>query len=680
VRLGYSTRTLLSVTLAGLSLLGIASGKKKKKEDAATMDEHKRAVHALNRLTFGARPGDVDRVEAMGVDKWIDQQLHPEKIDDSPLQSRLQQFPTLQMDSRELTANFPPEQRIKAVIDGKESMPTDRAERVVYQMQIDRYEQKLERKQAAAANPVQPVSLASAAGKTPADADTTQQQLPAAAMPAAEDVDAGDKAYADDEAKQLISMPPDQRLNAILSLSTNDRRALVKFIKGGQRDRVLDGMSPHDREIALALNNPQQVVTDELVSAKLVRAVYSDRQLQEVLTDFWFNHFNVFVGKGPDRYMLTGYERDAIRPYAMGKFEDLLVATAQSPAMLFYLDNWLSVGPNSDVANGIPKRAGDDWKKRERQPGPVNQSKGKRNGLNENYGRELMELHTLGVNGGYTQKDVTEVAKVLTGWTLTQPREGGGFKFDERMHEPGDKVVLGHKIKFNGEKEGYELLHILAHHPSTAKFICTKLAVRFVSDTPPQDLVDAMTQTFLKKDGDIREVMKTMLQSPEFWSPTEYRAKVKTPLEFTVSALRATGAELSDAMPVAHQLQNMGMPLYGMQPPTGYSEKSDAWVNSSALLGRMNFALAFTAGKTRGVQVSLQNLIDPSTAADVDDALVVLEKSFLAGDVSPQTHDTIAAQLQDPKITQRTLDDPKHPANIAIIAGLLLGSPEFQKR
>ncbi len=685
MRLANSTKRLLCITLAAVSLLGFASGKRRKKDEFATMDEHKRAVHALSRLTFGGRPGEVDRVAAMGVDKWMDQQLHPEKIDDSALQARLEQFPTLQMDTRELAANFPPEQKIKAVIDGKESLPTERAERVVYQMQIDRYEQKLERKQAAAtANPVQTVNMATNASttgaKTPAEVDGTQQPMPPTTMPATEDADAGDKSYADDEAKQLIAMPPDQRLNAILSLSTNDRRALVKFIKGGPRDQILSGMSPHDREIAIALNNPQQVVTDELVSAKLVRAVYSDRQLQEVLTDFWFNHFNVFVGKGPDRYMLAGYERDAIRPYAMGKFEDLLVATAQSPAMLFYLDNWLSVGPNSDVANGIPKRAGDDWRKRERKPGPVNQSKGKRNGLNENYGRELMELHTLGVNGGYTQKDVTEVAKVLTGWTLTQPREGGGFKFDERMHEPGDKVVLGHKIKFNGEKEGYELLHILAHHPSTAKFICTKLAVRFVSDDPPQGLVDRMTQTFLKKDGDIREVMKTMLQSPEFWSPSEYRVKVKTPLEFTVSALRATGADLTDAMPVAHQLQNMGMPLYGMQPPTGYSEKSDAWVNSSALLGRMNFALAFTAGKTRGVQVSLQNLIDPGTATDVDEALVVLEKSFLAGDVSPQTHDTIAAQLQDPKITQRKLDDPKHPANIAVIAGLLLGSPEFQKR
>jgi uncharacterized protein (DUF1800 family) len=400
------------------------------------------------------------------------------------------------------------------------------------------------------------------------------------------------------------------------------------------------------------------------------------------MTDFWFNHFNVFIGKGADRYMLADYERDVIRPHALGKFEDLLVATAQSPAMLFYLDNWLSVGPNSDVANGIPKRGNNngDWKRRAKQNGPVNQAKGKRNGLNENYGRELMELHTLGVNGGYSQKDVTEVAIVLTGWTLKQPAQGGGFQFDERMHEPGDKIVLGRRIKPNGEKEGYQVLHILAHHPSTAKFICTKLAMRFVADDPPPRLVQQMTQTFLKKDGDISEVMKTMLKSPEFWAPEAYRAKVKTPLEFVASAVRASGADVSNAMPIVRQLQNMGMPLYGMQPPTGYSMKAETWVSSSALLGRMNFALSLASGKMRGVQSDLQTVLGPNPPADVEQTLAELENSLLAGDVSKQTHDTIAAQLEDPKITQSKLDDPRRSPNVGMIAGLLLGSPEFQRR
>ena len=458
--------------------------------------------------------------------------------------------------------------------------------------------------------------------------------------------------------------------------------ALSAALKGERRDKFLEGMSPEQRETVIALNNPEQVVDEELLQGKLLRAAYSERQLQEVMTDFWFNHFNVFIGKDADRFLITGYEREVIRPHAMGKFEDLLTATAQSPAMLYYLDNWLSVGPNSDVANGIGKPGNKGAaKKRARQNGPVKQSKGRRNGLNENYGRELMELHTLGVNDGYTQKDVTEVARVLTGWTIKQPKDGADFKFDERMHEPGEKNVLGHRIKANGQKEGFEVLHILAHHPATARFVCTKLAMRFVSDNPPSQLVDRMSQTFLKKDGDIREVLRTMLRSPEFWSTDAYRAKVKTPLEFVVSSLRASGAEVTDAMSLARQLQNLGMPLYGMQPPTGYSMKGEVWVNSSALLGRMNFALALTAGKLKGVHVkSEQALGGAATPIDSTQILAMLETSLLDGDVSKQTHDTIAARLDDPTIARRRLDDPAHPPNIAAIAGLLLGSPEFQKR
>ena len=302
--------------------------------------------------------------------------------------------------------------------------------------------------------------------------------------------------------KNLLDLPPDERMKAILKMSPEEQRAIETSLKGDKGNEFMEGMKPQQRETLMALNNPQQVVTSELVQSKLLRAIYSDRQLEEVMTDFWFNHFNVFIGKGADRYLLTSYERDVIRPHAMGKFEDLLVATAHSPAMLFYLDNWLSVGPNSDFANGIPKRNNNyNWRRppRQRRPPQVKQAKGKRSGLNENYGRELMELHTLGVNGGYTQKDVTEVARVLTGWTLKQPRQGGGFTFEERMHEPGEKHVLGHRIKSNGEKEGREVLHILARHPATARFISTKLAMRFVSDNPPPALIDRMAQTFLKK-------------------------------------------------------------------------------------------------------------------------------------------------------------------------------------
>jgi uncharacterized protein (DUF1800 family) len=386
----------------------------------------------------------------------------------------------------------------------------------------------------------------------------------------------------------------------------------------------------------------------------------------------------VFINKGADRYLLTSYERDAIRPHVLGKFEDLLVATAKSPAMLFYLDNWLSVGPDSEIALGIaPHRRGYG-------PGPQGRPKGKQaSGLNENYGRELMELHTLSVSGGYTQKDVTEVAKVFTGWTLEQPKKGGDFRFEPRMHEPGDKMVLGHRIKQNGENEGLEVLHLLAHNPKTARFISQKLAMRFVSDNPPPALVDRMTQTFLKKDGDIREVLRTMFKSPEFWSSEAYRAKVKTPLEFVVSAVRASGAEVDDARALVGTLNNMGMMPYGMMPPTGYSMKADVWVNSSALLGRMNFALGLASGKIRGVRVDSTNLAAETTAEappDPQQALASLEGSLLAGDISKQTHDTISKQLEDPTISQRRLDDPKRPPNVAAITGLILGSPEFQRR
>ncbi len=590
--------TVLALTAACSVPFAIA--KKNKKDSAAVqMDEQKRALHALNRLSFGPRPGDVERVTAMGVDKWIDEQLHPEKIDDHALDARLAPFRTLHMDTREMVENFLPPQLIKAIAEGKQSLPSDSAKRAVYEAQLERYQEKQERKQEAANVDA---GAASTSGKAAPMSDEEQARR------------REDRLYADLKTEDLLDLPPDQRMKAILKMSPEDQRAIGTSLKGDKRDEFMEGMKPQQRETIMALNNPQQVVTEELVQSKLLRGV----------------------------------------------------------------------GPNSDFANGIPKRNNNyNWRRppRQRRPAQVKQAKGKRSGLNENYGRELMELHTLGVNGGYTQRDVTEVARVLTGWTLKQPKQGGGFSFEERMHEPGDKNVLGHRIKSNGEKEGREVLHILARHPSTAKFISTKLAMRFVSDNPSPALVDRMAQTFLKKDGDIREVLKTMLHSPEFWAPESYRAKVKTPLEFVVSAVRASGAEVSDALPLARQLQTMGMQLYGMQPPTGYSMKADAWVNSSALLGRMNFALALTAGKLKGVQVDSDQIPGAgSTPGDPQATLAALEASLLAGDVSRQTHDTIAAQMQPP------MNDPKpgvaktSPPGTSAIAGLLLGSPEFQRR
>jgi uncharacterized protein (DUF1800 family) len=714
----------LSVACAVPKLFG------KKKEDAsAGPNEQKRAVHALNRLTFGARPGDVQQVMAMGVDRWIDLQLHPEKIADNAVDARLQPLRTLRMSSKEILEEFPDNPLIKQVADGKRPMPGDLARRAVYQVQIARLDEKQERKEqkAAAAAPAS-APLAAPAEPSASDGAKTEAELAAAAagppdampadgnrgnamsdnrMPASEmpGTDAvppkkptpeeeaearrrEDRLYADLKVQSLLDLPPDERYKKVLAMSVDEQLAFADTLRGGKGQEFVADMNPKQRETLLAMNNPQQVVVDELYQAKLIRAIYSERQLEEVMTDFWFNHFNVFVGKGPERLLLTNYEQDVIRPRALGRFEDLLVATAKSPAMLFYLDNWLSVGPNSMQALGIPPYPGPY---RPYRFPPQNARRKANAGLNENYGRELLELHTLSVNGGYTQRDVTEVAKVFTGWTIEKPNEGGGFQFDPRKHEPGPKFVLGRRIRPRGEEEGREVLHMLATSPQTAHYISLKLAQRFVADDPPPALLDRMAKTFLKKKGDIREVLATLFHSPEFWSDTSYRAKVKTPLEFVASAVRATGASVDDALPLARQLNNMGMPLYGAQPPTGYSMKADTWVSSSALLTRMNFALQLTSGKVRGVKVdSIQLAGGPPAPSDASIALSTMEAKLLAADVSKQTHDSIVAQVQSPPMgspaspaknaAKSPPRDANRPPDANMIAGLLLGSPEFQRR
>jgi uncharacterized protein (DUF1800 family) len=499
-----------------------------------------------------------------------------------------------------------------------------------------------------------------------------------------------DQLYADLEIQELMDLSPDERYKKVLAMSTNEQLRFADSLHGGKGLDLLAGMDPKQRETLQAMNSPQAAVMSELVQAKLLRAIYSERQLEQVMTDFWFNHFNVYLGKGPERVLLTSYEQNVIRPRALGKFEDLLVATAKSPAMLFYLDNWMSVGPNSMQALGMPARRPGPYgpygrPRRFPQQQNPNAKRKQNRGLNENYGRELLELHTLSVNGGYSQRDVTEVAKVFTGWTIERPFQGMGFKYEPRMHEPGPKLVLGYRIKPKGEDEGREVLHLLATSPQTAHFISLKLAERFVSDDPPPALVESMAKTFAKTKGDIREVLATLFHSPEFWANGAYRANVKTPLEFVASAVRATGADLDDAMPLSRQIANMGMPLYSAQPPTGYSMKADAWVSSSALLGRMNFALGMTAGKVRGVKLDAVQLAGgPSESADATTALKALEAKLLAGDVSKQTHDSIIAQIEarasEPQDKNKAQHGPARPPDISTIAGLLLGSPEFQKK
>lgn len=725
---------LLSAGLA-CAVPSLLAKKKDAGEAHAGAADPRRALHALNRLTFGPRPSEIQQVMAMGVDRWIDQQLHPEKIDDSSLDARLQPFRTLHMSTRELAQNFPDGQEINQVMSGRKSMPSDPALKMIYQVQIARQQERKERLQESpksansivaeppsgdpAGKPVMPSgspgpstddsalnapASAKAAGsdstggsdaKLPAENGNAFVSTPAKLTPAEEEQARlrEERLYADLDVQQLASVPADQRFKKILAMPPTVQLALADALRGAKGQEFLEGLPPRQKEILLAMNNPAGVVTSELAQAKLLRAIYSERQLEEVMTDFWFNHFNVFADKGVDRLLITSYERDVIRPRSLGKFEDLLVATAKSPAMLFYLDNWLSVGPNSPQAAGLPPRPYGPYGRR--FPGRPRPNQGKRSsGLNENYGRELLELHTLSVNGGYSQRDVTEVAKVFTGWTIEQPFQGGGFRFEPRMHEPGPKFVLGHRIKYKGEGEGLEVLHRLATSPQTAHFISLKLAERFVSDDPPAALVDSMARTFLKKKGDIREVLNLLFHSPEFWRDTAYRAKVKTPLEFVASAVRATGADVEDALPLTRQLNNMGMPLYGAQPPTGYSMKAESWVSSSALLNRMNFALALTGGKLKGVKVDAAQLAAGSSAnpsPDSNRALSILETGLLAGDVSKQTHDSITAQIQGAPASAapptqnneagpRKTENASRPPDPSTIAGLLIGSPEFQRR
>jgi uncharacterized protein (DUF1800 family) len=677
---------LLLVTVMS-ALVVVASDKKHRKfksqiETAAMqMDEQKRAIHVLNRFTFGPRPGDVQKIDAMGIDNWFEQQLRPEKIDDSALEARLAPFRTLKMSTGEMVRDFPSQQMIKKVENGRASIPHDPQEKAIYEAAIDRQRQRQAAKQDAAA-------------QANAQTDPTNTQL-------AENQVNGrrggrnleDRMYDSLNADSLMNEPPDQRFKDLMKMSPDEMRGILQSMNQQDRERMFQGLTPQQRETLVAIVNPQLVIQGELIQAKLLRAVYSERQLEEVMTDFWMNHFNIFINKGqPEHYMLTAYERDVIRPHALGKFKDLLFATAKSPAMLFYLDNWQSIGPNSDLARFGARQPGRGRFGRgpfgmivyyppKPRPEQTPQKAKRPSGLNENYAREIMELHTLGVDAGYTQKDVTELAKVLTGWTIDKPQDGGGFKFDERRHEPGKKHVLGKEFKEGGEGEGMKALEMLAHHPSTAHFISKKLAMRFVTDDPPESLVQRMAETFRKTDGDIREVLRTMYRSPEFWAPEAYRAKVKTPLEFVVSAVRASGADVENPQALNQQLQKLGMPLYGMQPPTGYSMKADAWVNSAALLNRMNFGLALAAGKLPGIQWNpAATAAENQLPNDPTGALAIFENALLDGDVSKQTHATILNQLNDPQAATRNNVPAAPGTNMRLIAGLLLGSPEFQRR
>jgi len=516
------------------------------------------AVHALNRLAYGPRPGDVDRVAQGGVMTWIEQQLAPERIDDARLAERERRFDLLSYRRDDLARLY-----------------------------LDAQRARRERQQAQRAD--------SMMGPPADQADQSPERL---------------------------------------------------------RARRLAG---------------------ELQELAVVRAALSERQLQEVMVDFWTNHFNVFLGKGADRFLMPSYIEETIRPRALGKFSDLLIATARSPAMLFYLDNWESVAPGSQPP--YQTRNGELGTRNRlfrlpRSAFRVVSANRTPKGINENYARELLELHTLGVDGGYTQQDVIAVARIFTGWSIAPPPRGGGFEFHDWAHDRGAKTVLG--VAFppgHGEDEAVRLLAMLANSPATMHHVSRQLCARFVADDPPDGCVDAAAAAWQRSGGDIREVLRAIFRSPDFWAPQNVRAKVKTPLEFVVSAAPAVGADPDSTARLAQVVARLGEPLYLHVAPDGYAERQEDWLNSGALLARMNAAVAIAAGRLPGAAVNLDSLV-PATA-DRDALVAAVNDRILAGTMSEHTKTVIRDQLSD-------ISDPKQARALAI--GLALGGPDFQRQ
>ena len=574
---------------------------------------------------------------------------------------------------------------IQQVAEDKRPYPTDPMLNAMYEVQVFKFNRDNELKKI---NPD-----GTHAVSQPTDEELAEQKKQ-------------DQATALRIAGDLFILPKNQRMAALIKLPVPDRIAFTSYVSGDQKNLLMADFSPREREIFNGMNaniGASYQIINELSQAKFLRAILSERQLQEVMTDFWFNHFNIYIGKDSDQWYTTSYERDAIRRNALGKFRDLLLATAQSPAMMVYLDNLQSIGPNS-LANGV-------------NPANPNSKKGQR-GLNENYGREVMELHTVGVNGGYTQADVTALSAILTGWGVDRPNQGGPFLFDPKKHEPGPKQWLGQTIPGvaassnpgrEGINEGLFALNILASSPKTAHFISYKLAQRFVADDPPPALVDRMASTYISTDGDIKAILRTLVQSPEFNSKKYFRNKVKTPMEFLASAFRTTATDPQNLGALVNTINTMGMRLYYALPPTGYYITADHWMNSTALVDRLNFAYQLTGSKFANQKfdsahvLALGLMSQPATSsatrtsdstrpnsahlskaalapeipapapdpAGPDVALHVLETTLIGGEVSAQTNQLIHKQISDIP-TANSID------TLNLLTALVMGSPEFQ--
>lgn len=631
---------LLVGSLAGV--LSVAGGGKPKRIKASDnppayaafsqpLKDADRMHHALNRLTFGPRPGDLESLERTGLDRWLDSQLHPEQVPETPiLAQRLAPLQTLQMGIRDTYLNYPSPQLIAAVARGKAQPPDDPELRTIVERLAARY---LEKKRGEA--------------PTPQDANDTsdlESKIKLTDILTSAQIDALKTGKPDEKRAVLVSVPPEKRADLPWALPRGDRQPLFAIAP-----------VPLRRELMRSLQ-PQNVIATDLIEGKILRATYSNHQLSELMADFWFNHFNVTLDKGAERYTVPTYEREVIRPYIFSSFHDLLLATAKSPAMLFYLDNWQSVAADTKPSkDGKPKR-----------------------GLNENYGRELLELHTLGVDGGYTQQDVIDVARCFTGWTVARQRNGGGFEYNDKVHDKGRKIVLGHVIPAGGDmSDGLQVIDILSRHPSTAHFISLQMAKRFVADDPPPSLVSRMSARFLRSNGNLREVVRAMIESPEFWSQGAYQSKIKSPFEMVVSALRATGADVTSALPLNGELQRLGEPLYRKTEPTGYSSANNAWVSSAGLLERMNFGLALAHNRLPGVQVDTKHWEAIADCKPLD-----LVSSLLQQSPDAQTQAAIEKMLGDADLQKQLAASAKAgpPRVPSLIAGLVIGSPQFQRR
>ncbi len=659
----WLNRTIAATLLAAITLPVLAAAKPSP-APLKPLTEEQKIVHVLNRLGFGARPGDVERVKAIGLQRYIDQQLDPGTIVDSKLESKVRSLDVFDLSTAELFAKYPNPTSLLRMIEGNGAQP--------------------------------------AAGQNPEQEVTEKQRQ---------------------ERQQKL-------------------RELYR---------------KYDLK-------PANQIVPQIAANRVLRAVYSEKQLQEVMVDFWQNHFNVFAGKAAVRWYIPSYERDVLRKNALGNFKDLLVGTAQHPAMLFYLDNFESVTPNAPMPGNnqnaqrlqqlirsggqLPPQARErmkqqlglsdaqlDQRLREMRDNPQPAQQRQRRGINENYARELMELHTLGVDGGYTQKDIVEVAKCFTGWTIADPRgyrraaageingtenrrlerlqrqagvpddlDSGEFYFNERWHEKGTKTVLGQKIDEGGIKDGLKVIDILVRQPATAKFIARKLAVKFVSDKPSEALVNRVADTFAKTGGDIKATLRTLFSDKEFFAPENYRAKIKTPFELAVSSIRALGAETNAGPQFLAMLNKLGEVPYGYQAPTGYPDTAEEWVNTGALLERLNFAVAFASNRIPGTTVDLRAFDQKDKAKILDRAIA----EILDNDVSPSTRGSLTKQIEQPlpEVTpgkeidndagevpnmrqpgqqggqnrQARLLNPSGNPEVFKVVSLVLGTPEFQRQ